>query len=376
MYDMKSVSLITILDNVNFGTYLQALALCKVVETFGYDVSLVHYTRPFMTRKNYPLVIRKEYGFFRWLTHCVLSGGMNSNFNLKDKNIKFLKKHISLTREFVSFEDLRKDPPISTIYMTGSDQVWNSIHNKGIDRSFFLDFVPKGGVKIAYAASFGVSEIPSKEKKEIVPMLRNYKKITVREDSASEILANFGIEADVVLDPTLLLNKREWANLVDVSLDFSEPYLLTYSVENAEQDKLIEYYARKISKEKKLKIYHVSYLPQRKTPAYADRSFHLATMEVFVKLVYNSSFVIVSSFHGTAFAINFNKNFLSVAPSRFDSRVKSLLKIVGLEDRLVSEKCRIVNVLDIDYGKVNEVLDCERSRSLCVLREMLRKECL
>ena len=115
-------------------------------------------------------------------------------------------------------------------------------------------------------------------------------------------------------------------------------------------------------------------MPQRKTPAYADRSFPLATMEAFVKLVYNSSFVIVSSFHGTAFAINFNKNFLSVAPSRFGSRVKSLLKIVGLEDRLVSEKCRIVNVLDIDYGKVNEVLESERSRSLCMLSEMLKNE--
>lgn len=44
------VSLITILDNTNFGTYLQALALSKTIEKLGLDVEIVDYIRPRMSR--------------------------------------------------------------------------------------------------------------------------------------------------------------------------------------------------------------------------------------------------------------------------------------------------------------------------------------
>lgn len=43
---MKKVSIITIFDNPNFGTYLQALALGIMIEREGFSAEIVHYERP------------------------------------------------------------------------------------------------------------------------------------------------------------------------------------------------------------------------------------------------------------------------------------------------------------------------------------------
>lgn len=85
-----------------------------------------------------------------------------------------------------------------------------------------------------------------------------------------------------------------------------------------------------------------------------------------------AKFVIVSSFHGTAFSINFNKQFLTITPNRFNSRVNNILKLCHLESRLVnSENYDIENIHEIDFMEVNTILDNERNKSLAKLNSML-----
>ena len=367
------VSVITILDNTNFGTFLQALATCKAIEHVGHEAEVVRYTRTFMTPSGMSRKILKERGFLRWINRRYLKPFKNI-FSLRSLDYDFLAKHVEVTPEYIGYEQLQKTPPMADVYLTGSDQVWNSIYNRGIDKSYYLDFVTKGKKRIAYAASIGMSEIPKGQEDEIKNLLSKYSTISVRETSAVDLLSRLGIKATVVLDPTLLLDREQWASYAGNSQPSQEEYILTYSVEYGNEDSIIEYYAKQVASRKKLKIYHVSYSGPSSMPAYADKVFPYATPDVFLRLMLGASFVIVSSFHGTAFAINFNKPFITVTPHRFNSRIDSLLALTGLNSRKVSNcDMRIDDMECIDYEIVNKVLDDERKKSLLLLKSMIEQ---
>lgn len=124
------VALITILDNTNYGTYLQALATGMAIRSFGHEIELVHYTRKSMTPKGSSRQILKDRGVLRWFKRCVLKRkGRKLSYELRDKDIDFLSSYLSITREYVGFEQLKNDPPKADVYLTGSDQVWNSYYN-------------------------------------------------------------------------------------------------------------------------------------------------------------------------------------------------------------------------------------------------------
>ena len=366
------VAIITILDNTNYGTYLQALATGISIKKLGYDVEIIHYTRPCMTPKGYSKAIFEDRGFLRWFYRCVLKYS-NKTKKLKLKDIDFLKSYLLVTKEYIGFEELVSNPPIADIYLTGSDQVWNSFYNRGIDKSFYLDFAPMGKKRVSYAASIGMPNFPEKEIEEVTELLNKYNNITVREIAAKEILSKIGILSNVVLDPTLLLNTADWSEIArHYPFYETEPYLLTYSVEYGKEDIYIKHYACQIAREKGLKIYHITY-SARPSDNYYDKVFSYATPDLFLNLMLNASFVVVSSFHGTAFAVNFNKPFITVSPQKFNSRIESLLQITGLESRIVTDDSRDIKSFDeIDYSIVNNKLDKERQKSINQFREILK----
>lgn len=366
------VSIITILDNTNFGTYLQALATGLTIKKLGHKPEIVRYTRECMTPKGNSIAILKDRGILRWFYRCVLHNN-KAAWKLRSLDYEFLTKFIDVTDEYVGFQTLLSNPPMADAYLTGSDQVWNSVYNRGIDKSFYLDFAPVGKKRIAYAASIGMPDIPKDEMAETKALLEKYSHITVRETSAEELLRRIDVDSEVVLDPTLLLDKSEWTSIANkYEFNPDAPYLLTYSVEYGNEDSVIKHYAQKIAKERGLKIYHVSYSGQNKIPDYVDKAFPLATPDLFLNLMQNASFVVVSSFHGTAFSINFNKQFLTVAPSRFNSRINSLLNILGLKDRIVCD-CSLSteNLGDIDYNRVNVLLEKQRQFSINILKTII-----
>ena len=368
---MKKAAIITILDNTNYGTYLQALALAKRVEQVGMEVEVIDYIRPCLSVKYKLTAIKNP---IRRLYNALYA--LPKWDRLRQKDHRFLRKFVKLTtRTYHSFSELKQQPPSADIYITGSDQVWNSIYNRGVDKSFYLDFTPDDARRIAYGASIGMPEIPVKEVKETAELLNKYDAITVREADAKHILARIGIETTaVVLDPTLLLNVNEWQDIANQYPDIkTEPFILVYSVETDKENSLIEQYASAISKQYGWKVYEVSYFSYRRRLRFADRHFMQATPEIFLQLMLKAKFVIVSSFHGTAFAINFNKQFLTISPNRFNSRVNNILKLCHLESRLVSDSNYDTKKLSsIDYAVVNKILNEERKKSMAVLQEMLK----
>lgn len=368
---MKKISLITIFDNPNFGTYLQALALGIVIKHLGAEIEIVHYERP--TWHKYSKLFRMS-SLYRGLILLKAYLKNDESYLQRYKCRKFVEKYIKVCGPYFSYTQLCNHPPKADIYLTGSDQVWNTTHNKGIDKSYYLGYAPSGAKKVAYGASIGMSEIPNEYQDETKRLLSLYYAISVREALNVSILKNMGIDSCTVLDPTLLLNKDEWDKYVNKKINIEKPYILVYSVESKERDKEVGLIARNIANAKSWDVIEVNYFGPNKQIPYCDKHFYYATPDIFITLISQASFVVVSSFHGTVFSINYNKQFITVAPDRFSSRIDGILKMTGLTKRkIISSQENYLGIVNenIDFTNVNFILKQERKKSFDFINEKI-----
>lgn len=294
-----------------------------------------------------------------------------SKYKLK-KN--FLSKHVKLSKRcYTSYDELERDPPEADIYVTGSDQVWNSQYNEGVEKAYYLAFAPKGKKKFSYAASIGMESFPEAEINETKNLLLEYSKVGVRESSAIKILSDIGInDAEHVVDPTLLISNEEWTGMAKTdSFVKTEPYLLIYTVEYSKKIIITEY-AHEIAKKLNLKVYMVTAGGFR-DDVDCDRIFHFVSPERFLNLMSQADFIIASSFHGTAFSVKMNRQFLSISPDKFNSRVYSFLDSLGLADRIKKDAYCPLDAIDtIDYSEVNKCLAREIDKSQLFIDSILK----
>ena len=349
------ILIVTIHRGNNFGSALQAYALSEILKSFGHVPIILDYIPQRMNFKFKVLqnLQRIFLDFSIKNIHNILRGILIL-ITSKNKYDHFFKRYTDLTKTFYSIEDLRKNCPKADIYMTGSDQVWNSYHNRGIDHVFYLDFVPQKAKRISYAASFGKKELDNWEIPETKRLLYKYQAISVRENSAINILNKLGINnAKLVLDPTLLLSQKDWYLRIP-KIKVKEKYLLIYSVE-PNKIKLIEY-AKMIAEKLDLRIYLVEWGIKKFSGV--NKMLSLITPLELMAYFENASFVIASSFHGTAWSINLNKQFISIAPQKFSSRAKDLLNLLGLSNRYFDEDSFQLEkaLTPINYEKINQTL--------------------
>ena len=370
------VALVTILDNQNIGTYLQAFSLSNVIEKeTNSEVEIVNYERKVSTRtSSVKRILAKNRNFFFKISSIIYRLFIPVIAKRRLKN--FLKSNTKLTRKYTSFEEIKKMPPIAEVYLTGSDQVWNSNYNKGIDKVFYLDFAPKDKMRLSYAASIGMEEFPKHEIQTVKSLFKKYNKISVREKAAVNLLDKLDISnVEHVLDPTLLFTIKDWERVASKD-DFKKtvPYLLIYSVEKNKKHIIMDC-AKRVAKLKGLRIYSVT--PEWFREGFrCDKNFYFSTPERFLNLFLNADFTIVSSFHGTAFSVNLNKQFFSVTPDKFNTRICSLLQAVKLEGRMIQNCNSLTDEYinnSIDYGRTNEIIDAERANSLKFLKGQIPK---
>lgn len=350
----------TIVDNVNYGTYLQAYATVKLLRDRGCDVEVLNYTRPHLTHRAMLKSAAKGgvVALVRGFVAVIFDAA--EKWNLR----RFLTGRVKMTESFSDWKSFRSRLGRYDLYLVGSDQVWNTVHNKGIDGTFFFEGIE--GLKESYASSIGTDSFDNKDRDSLTHLLSGFSKLTVRESFGVDTLRQLGFgDVEQVLDPTLMLTGDDWRGVCGNKFTKTEPYLLIYSVEVSKDLQTIEM-ARKIADERHLRLYLVSPYVKFKSRLNVDKVFAPADTEMFLSLFANADYAVVSSFHGTAFAVNFNCQFVTVAPERFSSRVLSLLKLLGLDSRYISNADEIP-AGEIDYVRVNEILDCERAKAKAVI---------
>lgn len=364
------VDIVTLHNINNYGSVLQTYATQKVFESLGYETEIIDYCR----KNNLPSNLAKEVlnrnlrlqklGFL-WKNNKLIKKLLIDLLILKIKYnnnpmSQFSEKNINLSpKQYTSYNELKKDPPIADIYVTGSDQVWNSLYNGGIDKAYYLGFAPKDKLKIALAASIGNAHISVEEKKLTYPLLSNYHAISVRETSAIEVLKSMGLNSELVLDPTLLLNDNEWKKIDNKRPIINEKYLLIYQLNtNNEMDE----YAEKIAKKLNLKLIRFGFNHSDKNKT--GRCIMHPSIEQFINLFSNASYLLTDSFHATAFSLNFGINFNSVLPPRFGTRIESILKLTKTEDRLLTNFNDFSAAENnINTSEIQQILHDEREKT-------------
>lgn len=367
----------------NYGGLLQAYALKEVLKQRGHEVTIIN--RHSSTPSKFRLLAHK-------IKLKLTSKTVNPRVNLTEQQ----KKTISLnTDSFVN----QYIPELSDLitshhgmrglnnqnfdaYIVGSDQCWRPIYSPKIE-NFFLDFAEHTNniKRVSYAASFGTSdwEFNDKQTNTCKKLLKKFDAISVREKSAMRLIQTYLNRSDAVhvLDPTMLLSKEQYNNIIKAQkIDKSPGNLNVYVL-----DKTPEKEAFISNIEKRLGLKQFEVMPKKRVNKDQIMDSNINDFQYphpasWLKAFEDSNFVITDSFHGTLFSILYNVPFFSLGNKhRGMARFESLLETFNLSERLISD----IHSVDIDsllkmqinWEEVNEIISSERNKSLNFLDKAL-----
>lgn len=353
----------------NYGSLLQAYSLQETLKNRGFEVVNINYTPLKEVGGN---LAKTLVDVSRWknnpVTRILFLLYQYPSFSYTFNQFKkFRKYYLSETKEYTSSEQLKMELPEVDLFCTGSDQVWNVLYDNKMDATYFFDFLPDDKRRISYAASFGGNKFEGEEVEQYADYLKKYKYISVREDSGLNILGKFGIDGFQVLDPTLLLLKEEWESILPKKKK-GKDYILIYQLR---PNKNFDEYALKLSKLTGMPIIRISTMLFQKLKC--GSFIYLPKPEEFLWYIKNASCLLTDSFHGTCFALNFNTPFIEILPGRFNARNESLLRTMGVEDRILKDynDFSLYNK-KINWEKINEIHRKKKSESLNILEKMIR----
>jgi len=352
----------------NYGAVLQAYALQAVLESFGHSAEIIDYEDK---------SLRANSLFDSWtnVKGVILNLFTILRFRLfierKRRIEEFQKKNMHISsRKYFSSCELESTLSEYDIFICGSDQVWRPNTSCDRIRAYFLGFIKQGQAnKISYAPSFGVSSVPQSYQQEIQPWIDDISNLSVREETGSAIISQVvGKRANVVLDPTLLLERGEWDNVAKQSI--TEPsYILVYSTS---QRGLFPELVKHIKTTTRLPVVVLSLYSLNLIPL-ADHVIYNAGPSEFVGLFANATCVCTNSFHGTAFSIIYRKPFWTVPHNATNSRMADLLRRIELSNRQLSSPAQFPETpLEIDYSVPALLLNRHRRRSIDFLKNSLK----
>lgn len=364
------ISVITLHRIVNYGSVLQAFATQMILEKLGHQVEIIDYYDERMTMLGMFKRLKKKKRILSNPIACFIAQTIMAPSYFKRFRTfgNFIGNHLNLSKKtYRSNEELKSYPTKADCFCTGSDQVWNSGWNEKIDKAFFLDFVPTNKPCFAYAASFGKSELDDWEIDETKQLLSKYIALSCREQQATIILKQLGYDSEHVLDPTLLLTDLDWKTLASSKYK-SRKFIFVY---NLNRNKKIDADARLLRKATGLPILTVSYC-YHEIPFRVGKTLVNPSVEDFLSLLANASYVLTDSFHATAFSINFSREVFVYFSNLFSSRLASIVSLVGIQHRIVNEKDIFeAEKFPINFDKVNDALNVERAKSITFLKNAL-----
>ncbi len=382
---MKKVGLAVCYDTKNFGSQLQVLATMKKIEDLGYKTEIIRYKKkltPMFALQTIPRLFNMSF--------------INAKIHSKDKNKKiekypeiaknvsvrnnrfngFVKKYFTnLSKPYAGWENLVKESAKNyDMFLCGSDQLW--LPNNLGSHFYTLEFAPDNKRKIAYATSFGVSQIPERQKKATAKYLNRFQYLSTRELAGQKIIQELtGKKASVVCDPTLLFDAKGWAELLPERKIVEEPYVFCYFLGTNEEHRIA---ANEFKKRTGLKLVTCPFLDNfvEKDQQFGDIQIFDMDAADFVNIIRHAEYILTDSFHGSVFSILHHKKFMTF--NRFtagvnsrNSRIDSLCTLLGLSERRFNGNVTDVEK-DIDYKGVEEKLLKLREASLEYLATALK----
>lgn len=386
---MKKIAILTlVLDN--YGTKLQSFALSKTIKRLvGIEPEVVDlqikwgdgqgvlqkFWNPFRNvyatygcsflRRYIDIVIwRLETIFIKLGDRASEQGLMKSRHDLFE-NMSLL---IPYSKTSYTADDLRNGLlPEYDYYVVGSDQVWNGI-KVGNQDVFMLDFLnDKKG--LTYAASFGMTEIPLDMIDVYKKGIRNFSSLLIREKEGVDLCEQLGrMDAVQVLDPTLLLDEKEYDEVIDCDNLVDDDYILVYSLNSSLK---IYRESKKLAANNNCKLVA---LKTKRTPPIDNHIEELCAVSPggFIWLIKHAKCIVTSSYHAFLFSIILKRPvFLFL-----DNADVENCRMINIVDMLDMKQCVCwetgglpLEIINLDYNSIYNHLQEEREKSLSCLRD-------
>ncbi|MBQ7830915.1 MAG: polysaccharide pyruvyl transferase family protein [Clostridia bacterium] len=378
---MKKVAVINRTNLKNYGSVLQCYALCKAVSDLGYESEIVwekgNVSKNFDFR---PMKILSS--LFKLLTHPKLLSSTMTNVNdmnsrkISEGTVALFNQFVQdeITQQFFSHRKLVKTAKREEYvnFICGSDQIWCST-TLYVDPLMYLRFAPKNK-RIAYAPSIGRDFIPDYNRRRMKKYISEIPHLSVREKEGQRLIKELtGLNAEVVLDPTLLRQKNDWDEL-KVEPNIQEKYLLCYFLDapSKETQEQIFHYA----KEKNLEIVALGNVLSICEEKGLKVTYPDCGPKEFLGWIDKTEVVVTDSYHGMLFSVLYEKQFWAVerAYQQYDqsSRQKTVLDMFGVNGRYLAQGAEIpLESEDIDYQKIGEILANERMRAMDFLKKSI-----
>lgn len=340
------IAILTLPLHTNYGGIIQNYALQTVLEKMGHEVYTINLNKPKakINLAKAPLIISKR------LIKKILGRKDGIIFLERKRNKdelvikkyinRFINNKIHLTEPFYLKRDLQKINHMGfNSIIVGSDQVWRIPYTYPDIQTYFLDFIKNKNIpKIAYSASFGTDDIEFSEEqiKECGKLIKDFKRVSVREDSALDLINNkYKWECKYkpiqTLDPTMLLTKEEYINLSSDYKNKIDGELFYYILDMTEDKKKV---LDQMSKDLGYKPFTVKSI--------SDNWFDdvqkqiVPPIELWLQAFNKAKYIFTDSFHGCVFSIIFNKDFVAYGnKERGLSRFDSLIRMFNIKDRFI-----------------------------------------
>ncbi len=369
------VSLLTYHFVDNYGAALQAYCLQKHLQALGHDAAFIDY-RPshLVSGGSFRLPLDRwrvkanlTIGYLkaRELRKMLLGdGGKRRSFE------EFHRDYLHIVGPtYRSYQSLTKRPPDADAVICGSDQIWNSSVQYGIDPTYFLGFARPDQKTLSYAASFGRPSVEERYRNQVASLLGGVQAISVREASAVDIVAELtGRTATWVPDPTLLITDGhpEAVPPRNINSDYTFSYTLR---------------SRELVAQVEQRIAQLLHRPVVRPASIKTSKDSIPGPLEWLGYIKSSQFVITNSFHGTAFSIIFRRPFVFVglpgAKAAFNERAHSLLTRLGLEDRMIHEwdasRLERISSTEPDWSAVESKMNLWRAEANRFLQDELSK---
>lgn len=361
---MRKVGIVTLYGLKNYGNRLQAYALFNVLKKLNYSPVEICFARgaiPFIKEKI------KGNAFVLFCREMILG-------ILKRKKPRAVINRCRRLGLFVKFSKKIRRKAITSdsskfyCYVCGSDQIWNP-HFAG-QSQYFATFAPKNK-RISYAASFGIETLPEQNTDKYKKYLSEMHKISVREDAGAALVKELAArDAQVVLDPTLMLDGSEWKTIAQKpKFDIKGKYIFSYFL--GEIPESTKNYMQNLADKNGLQIIS---LHKSKENDY----WNFTGPAEFIWLIENAELICTDSFHASVFSILLNSPFIVFTRDfqygDMSSRLDSLLRKFNLTDRF-SKNIAEGQEFSIDYSHVAKILKAEREQSIKFLTDALKSVC-
>ncbi len=391
---MKKIGLVICYFHENYGSMLQAYATQHIFDQMGAANEAVYCRDPhmYMTMPKlqyyYHKLTNKDIFFDKIkrskgkIFHKVFKTDFYADQKIRSMKFQeFSGRAFRVSREYHNREELIRDTENYSAFVVGSDQLWSPAN---IDNDFYtLTFVPDHIPKIAYATSFGTTSIPAYQHKKAKVFLQRFDHISVREASGKKLVKQLsGQDAEVVIDPTLMLKRADWESFRKETPSAEGKYIFCYFLGNNRNNREFALRLKEKTGYRIVALVHMDeFVPGDEN--FADVTPYDVGPEEFVDLVSRAEYVCTDSFHGTVFSIIFGRKFFTF--NRFqenstistNTRIDSLLAMLSLENRRKTgdediEACMSENT---DFDRAYEKLEQKQEEAGVYLKRALRCLC-